>query len=132
MRTLLGVGLALACGLAAAQDKKDDKKDEKIDPAKLVGRWESTGGGAGKGVGKTAVEYKSDGKMTLRRTGGKGGDFEVEGTYKLDGNTLTQTTTFNDMERTTKSTILKLTATELETESEKGTKTAYKRVRKID
>jgi uncharacterized protein (TIGR03066 family) len=132
MRTLLGLVLVLACGLAAAQDKKDEKKDEAIDAKKLVGLWESTGGGVGKSGGKTTVEYKADGKMTRRRTGGKSAEFEIEGTYKLDGKTLTQTTTFGETERTTKSTVLKLTGTELETESEKGTKTTYKRVKKID
>ena len=43
MRTLIGIGavLALVCGIARAQDKKDDKKDDKkIDGAKILGKWE--------------------------------------------------------------------------------------------
>ena len=87
MRMLLGVGLVLglACGVTLAQDKKD----EKIDAKKLVGKWErEPGKEKDKGFGKIVVEYTADGKITA--TIGDKGDFKIEGTYKVDGNKITQ------------------------------------------
>ncbi|MBA4067382.1 MAG: TIGR03066 family protein [Isosphaera sp.] len=121
MRTLLGIGLVLACGVAAAQDKKD----EKIDAKKLLGKWEGT---IGKG-GKMAVEYKDGGKVSAKVSFGEGKELDVEGTYKLDGNKLTQTMEIGGKEQVRTSTITKLTDTEMEAENEKGVKTTFKRVK---
>lgn len=126
MRTLLGFGLvlALACGVTAAQ------KDEKIDAKKLVGKWEREPAKEkekDKGFGKVVVEYTADGKVTA--TLGDKGDFKLEGTYKVDGNKITQTMKFNDKETSRTVTVLKLTDEAMETEDEKGAKNSFKRLK---
>src|SRR4051812_1261170 len=87
MRTILGIGaaLALACGIAAADEKKgEEKKAEKIDAAKLVGKWEPKDPRKGE---EFVMDFAKDGKLSVTGTlDGKPQTFG--GTYKLDGDKL--------------------------------------------
>lgn len=123
MRTLLGISavLLLACGVTAA--------DEKIDAKKLVGKWDQVFGKDAKGAYKVVIEYTADGKVLGTITPAKGEEIKIEGTYKLDGNKLTQTTKFMDKESVKTSTITKLTDDELEGETDKGLKATFKRIK---
>ncbi len=123
MRTLLGVSavLLLACGVTAA--------DEKIDAKKLVGKWEQVFAKDAKVTYKVVIEYTADGKVTGTVTPPKGEEIKIEGTYKLDGNKLTQTTKIMDSESSRTSTVTKLTDDELEGETDKGVKTSFMRLK---
>ena len=121
MRATLGFGLAvlLVVASAVAQDAKDAKKDA-IDAKKLVGKWEAKD----LPLGQALVEFTKDGKMTITFTFGGKTD-KVEGTYKLDGNTLS--VDFKDRKDT--STVTKLTDEELALKHEKGKEEAFKRLK---
>jgi uncharacterized protein (TIGR03066 family) len=110
MRVFLGCTLAVlmaGAGLAA---------DEKIDAKKLVGKWEPKDQKKG---GTFVLEFTKDGKLIFHASQ-NGKDFNSEGTYKLDGNKLSTTMKFGDMERKMTRTINKLTDTELVSTDEKG------------
>lgn len=125
MRTLLACTLAMICSCRPADDKKADEKkaDEKIDAKKLVGEWESKEKGAS-GV----VEFTKDGKVTSVGTE-NGKEMKAEGTYRLDGNTLTVEMKFGDKEKKRIWTISKLTDTELVSSVEGGEKETLIRVK---
>ena len=108
MRTLLGMGLvlAVACAVVAA--------DEKIDAKKLLGKWEHK-------EKKFFIEFLKDGKVTA--SGDKAGkEFTSEGTYKLDGNKLMLSMKIGDDEKKMTRTISKLTDTELVSKDDEGGK----------
>jgi uncharacterized protein (TIGR03066 family) len=119
MRTILSCTLLLVAytGLSA-----DDKKGEKFDAAKLVGKWEPKE----KGVQPLRVEFTKDGKVTFDPLA-KGG-LVLEGTYKLDGDKLTITMTF-DPKQVLTNTLTKLTDTELSIADEKGKEKTLLRVK---
>ncbi len=119
MRACIGVAviLALACGTAIAQ--------EKIDAKKLVGKWEQVNDKKGLSV---TVEYLADGKLK-GQVNFQDKEIKVEGTYKVEGNKLIQTTKIMDLEQTRTLTINKLTDEEMEAETEKGVKNNFKRIK---
>lgn len=78
---------AAACGLIAADDKKDDKKAK--DDTAILGAWKidkfDTGGGPGgppqEALDKMRLVFKKDGKVTM--AGGPSGE-DMEGEFKMD------------------------------------------------
>src|SRR5262245_22649896 len=85
MRTLIGaIAVLMVTGFAASQEKKD----EKIDAKQLVGKWENADE-----TGKQVYTYTADGKFTMVYSFAKvkAPDIKQEGTYKVEGNKLTQT-----------------------------------------
>jgi len=112
-RKLLAVA-AVVClaGTAARADEKDY-------PKLLVGKWELTKveeGGLPKG---SVIEFTKDGKVKV--TAKKDDkDFDLEGTYKVDGDKLMATMKIGDDEHKQTITILKLTDGELHTKNEMG------------
>ena len=121
MRMLIGCARAAVLLLAASSGA-----DDKIDAKKLVGKWEREAGkDKDKDKGFTVtVEYTADGKLMAAF-----GDFKIEGTYKVEGNKISQTTKLKDKEQTRVVTVLKLTDDALETEDDKGTKNTFKKVK---
>jgi uncharacterized protein (TIGR03066 family) len=108
MRALLGgvLGLLLGSGLAA-----EDKKDEKIDATKLIGKWRLKEDKQSKDEA-LFWEFGKDGKLTTTLKFGGKEEKDVE-PYKVEGNTLIVTEKIGGKEEPIKSTILKLTDTEL-------------------
>src|SRR5688500_18754573 len=84
MRAITGcvLGLLLSSGLAA-----DDKKGEKIDAKKLIGTWEPKDRKEGRSA---VVEFAKGGKATAT-VSPNGKEMTFDGTYKIDGDTLTLT-----------------------------------------
>jgi uncharacterized protein (TIGR03066 family) len=81
MRTLIGVAVVLAaCGLAAA----DDKKDGPFDASKLIGKWEPKEAKKGE---EFELEFTKDGKVTVKGTL-DGKPQTLAGTYTLAGEKL--------------------------------------------
>lgn len=92
------------------------------DNAKLiVGKWTVEKADEGTVEKGATVEFTADGKCKAVH---KVGDQEMtaEGTYKVDGDKLTMSMKFGDMERKIDITIKKLTKTELHTENSEGKK----------
>jgi uncharacterized protein (TIGR03066 family) len=123
MRTIPSCVFAVlvVCTLSA-----DDKKDEKIDAQKLIGKWEPKEE-LDKGR-KFTMEFGKDGKVVITRTVGEQ-KARFEGTYKLDGNKLTQTVKDGGKERSDTVTITKLTDSELLIITAKGTDFALVRIK---
>ena len=131
MRTLIGMGaaLVLACGLTAAQDKKDEKKDEKkvekIDGTKIVGKWEPKDPKKGE---EFVMELTKDSKLIVTGTlDGKTQTFE--GTYKLDGDKLSFELKVPGETIKETITLLKLTDDEMEGKDKEGKVEVLKRVK---
>ena len=138
MRTLgfvwtLGAVVCLA-GCGSQPEKQEGGKDKaraaredvgkKTNAEKIVGTWE-VAKGAELPPGAT-FEFTKDGKMKMTaKVDGK--DFTSEGTYKVDGDTLTTTQKQGPKEVTEKSKIKTLTDTTLVTEDEKGQAVEFKR-----
>jgi uncharacterized protein (TIGR03066 family) len=120
----IATGFLVLC-LAACSGKKEDKKDGKDDgkkddkkeatnAEKLLGKWEVTKSGAGMPVG-TTLEFAKDGKLTITVKGQKA----IEGSYKLDGDTILNGPKGKPDEGD-KNKIKSLTDTKLVTEDDKG------------
>ena len=127
MRATLGavLVLALAGGAAADEKKEEPKKDEKVDARKLVGKWEMTRPPV---PAKVTAEYRGDEKMAVTVSIG-GADETVSGSYKLDGNKLTQALKTPDGEEKRTVILAKLTDDVLEYEVD-GVPFTFKRVKK--
>lgn len=131
MRTLIGMGavLVLACGIAAADDKKDEKI-EKIDGAKLVGKWEPKDPKKGE---EFVMEFLKDGKLSV--TGTLDNKLQTfEGTYKLDGAKLAFELKVKGADGKVEEikevvTLTKLTDDEMEGKDKEGKVEALKRVK---
>ena len=131
MRTLIGMGavLVLACGIAAADDKKDEKV-EKIDGAKLVGKWEPKDPKKGE---EFVMEFLKDGKLSV--TGTLDNKLQTfEGTYKLDGAKLSFDLKVKGADGKVEEikevvTLTKLTDDEMEGKDKEGKVEALKRVK---
>jgi uncharacterized protein (TIGR03066 family) len=120
MRVVIGIALLVGpTGGTRAEDK--------IDVTKLIGKWEVV---SDKGP-KIVVEYAADGKLT-GTISAAGQEHPLEGTYKVDGNKLTQTMSIGGKEPTLTLTltVTKLTDDELAGENDKGVKSTFKRVKK--
>jgi uncharacterized protein (TIGR03066 family) len=113
MRIVLGCALAV---LMAGVGLADDKKADKIDAKKIVGKWEPKE--KPKDV-SAVIDFQKDGKVVVNFKG-NGKEGKIAGTYKVEGNKLTTTMSFNGKEQTESATITKLTDTELVTKDEKG------------
>jgi uncharacterized protein (TIGR03066 family) len=122
MRVIFGLGLALALAFGAAAE---DKKDEKIDGKLLVGKWELVKPAFA--TGKATIEFRGDGKLllafSLDEINGT-----TDGTYKLEGNKMTQILTSGDGKEKRVVTVTKLTEDALEYEW-KGTTFVLKRIK---
>ena|SRR5437764_11434790 len=116
MRPTLGFGLAVLLVVAAGVSA-----DDKFDAAKLVGKWELRE--PPQGV-KAVVEFAKDGKLQFNFTF-DGKTDKVDGTYKLDGDTLTAD--LKDKKLT--NTVTKLTDEELVVKDEKGKEESYRRLK---
>jgi uncharacterized protein (TIGR03066 family) len=105
-------------GTAGGQDKKG------IDKAKLIGIWEVVKSeGAPPGA---TVEFTKDGKLILKaKVGDK--DFNLEGTYKLEGDKIHSVLKIMDKELKDTSTIKTLSDTQLIVVDEKGKVDEFKR-----
>jgi uncharacterized protein (TIGR03066 family) len=90
--------------------------DDKIDAKKLIGKWEPK---EKKEDAKIVIEFLKDGKPAVTVTGA-GKDAKLDGTYKLDGSTLTTTLKIGDAERKRTRTITKLTDTEMVSSEEQA------------
>ncbi len=122
MRTLIGMGaaLALACGAAA-----DDKKGEKFDAAKLIGKWEPKDPKKGE---EFVLDFARDGKLTV--TGTLDGKVQtLSGTYKLDGDKLSFEVKFGAETIKEAITLSKLTDDEIEGKDKEGKVEALRRVK---
>jgi uncharacterized protein (TIGR03066 family) len=112
LKLLAAVTVVCLIGTAARADEKDY-------PKLIVGKWELTKveeGGLPKG---TVIEFTKDGKVKV--TAKKDDkDFDLEGTYKVDGDKLMVTIKTGDDEHKQTITILKLTDGELHTKNEMG------------
>lgn len=85
MRIILGCAVILAVTVSHAAAQSDKKSD--IDPGKLVGRWGTTA--KGKIAAMAPVEeFTKDGKYSLGPPDGK---LKLQGTYKVEGSTVTIT-----------------------------------------
>lgn len=122
MRTLIGaVAIVAACGLVAA----DDKKDEKFDAAKLLGRWEPKEPKKGE---EFVLEFAKGGKLTVKGTL-DGKPQTLEGVYKLDGDKLSfEVKAPGEVIKETIA-LTKLTDDELEGKDKEGKVEALKRVK---
>jgi uncharacterized protein (TIGR03066 family) len=122
VRAVLAV-LLLAVALHAGAD---DKKEEKIDPKLLIGRWSSDGKRGRES--KIIYEYMKDGKMNFI-IDNAGEEIKTEGSYKIDGNKLTQMIKGADGDPSVTRTIKKLTESEFVTANEKGLERKFVRVK---
>jgi len=113
------IGLATSSP-SFAQAKKDDKASNK---EKILGSWEVTKSGSGIPPG-SIFEFTKDGKLKITvKADGK--EVTVEGTYSVEGDTITSAGPKG--EKADKNKIKKLTATELVTEDEKGKVDEFKK-----
>jgi uncharacterized protein (TIGR03066 family) len=103
----------------------DDKKEEKIDAKKLIGKWEAKDSGLDFPV---VLEYTKDGKLIIAITE-DGKETKVEGTYKIDGNTLTLKIKDEGKNKVLTRTVKKLTDTELIETDEKGKERVFVRLK---
>ena len=124
MRTLIGVGmvLALACGVTAA--------DDKIDGTKLLGKWEPKDPKKGE---EFVMDFLKDGKLSV--TGTLDGKLQtLDGTYKLDGAKLSFELKVKGADGKVEEikevvTLTKLTDDEMEGKDKEGKVEALKRVK---
>jgi uncharacterized protein (TIGR03066 family) len=97
---------------------------------KIVGKWELT---KSEEIPPGVIaEFTKDGKLsvtlTVKGPDGKGMSFKLEGTYKVEGNTLTVAMKGPDgKEKTDKDTIKELTDKKLVLEDDKGKVTKFKK-----
>lgn len=91
------------------------RAEDKPDYAKLiVGKWEATKTDPGTLPEGTVVEFTKDGKlkMSVKKDGQ---ELNVEGTYKVEGNSFTMTMKLGDQEKSQKITITKISDTAVST-----------------
>jgi uncharacterized protein (TIGR03066 family) len=115
--------LALAIVGFAGSSLIGQEKKEKSNKEKLVGVWEVTKSASGIPAG-AVFEFTKDGKLKISfKADGK--DVNVEGTYTVDGDTISSAGPKG--EKPDKNKIKKLTDTELITEDEKGKVDEFKK-----
>ena len=90
---------------------------------KILGTWVITKGEAPPGA---TVEFTKDGKMKLRAQLGEK-ELAIDGTYTLQGDTITSHLSFGGQKKTETDKIKKLTDKELIVEDDKGKVQEYKR-----
>ena len=113
LKLLAAIAVVCLAGTAArADDKADNAK-------KIVGKWELTKveeGGLPKG---TIVEFDKDGKVKVTAKAEEK-ELVIEGTYKVEGDSLLLTMKVGEEERKQTVTILKLDDTMMHTKNEAG------------
>jgi uncharacterized protein (TIGR03066 family) len=125
----VGVLAVLVAGTGVAQDKKDDAKDY---AKKIVGKWEITKAGNPMGAQAGSVlEYQKDGKLKATIKAGDR-DFPITGTYKVDGDKVTNKFEVMGQEVEETLTITKLTDDALELKDKDGGVDVCKRVKDKD
>jgi putative hemolysin len=103
---------------------KEPGKKEPTNAEKIVGTWEVTK--APEGPPGATFEFTRDGKMKMTAKV-EGQTFTSEGTYKVEGDTLTTAQKQGPKEVTEQSRIKTLNSTTLVTEDEKGQAVAFKK-----
>ena len=122
MRTFVGCALALALAFSTSVAQEKGKIDGKL----LIGKWtpkEDKKGGAG-----MTLEFMKDGKLAIAIEGG-GKSEKVDGTYKLDGDKLVVSLTYEGAKKEETLTVKKLTDAELETADSKGKTDSFTKVK---
>lgn len=116
MNTLKLLAAVAVVGLLAPAARADEKADY---AKKIVGKWELTKveeGGLPKG---TIVDFDKDGKVKVAAKVGDQ-DLVLEGTYKVEGESLMLTMKMGEEERKQTVTILKLDDKVMHTKNEAG------------
>ncbi|AWM39398.1 hypothetical protein GobsT_22810 [Gemmata obscuriglobus] len=128
MRTLLGIGMALALAAGTAAGAADEKFDAK----KLIGKWQPIKSKKGEDKSKKSesmvVEFTKDGKVVLT-DGAEGKEVKIEGTYKLEGDKLTFALKVLGEEVKDTVTLTKLTDDEMAGKSKDNEEAAFKKVK---
>lgn len=94
--------------------------EEKPDYAKLiVGSWEASKADPGTVPVGTVIEFTKDGKVKATVKQG-GAEMTVEGTYKIEKDSVTMTIKVGDKERTQALTITKISDKEMSTKDKDG------------
>ena len=116
LKLLAVVAVACLVGIARA--------DEKDYPKLIVGKWEVSKADEGTVPKGAVIEFTKDGKV---KATAKKDDAEAtfDGTYKLDGKTITLVMKLGDTEKTNKVTIEKLSDTEMSVEGDDGKKVEF-------
>jgi len=128
MRAILGAVLVLALAGGTTADEKEDKKDEKIDGTKLFGKWELVKPAL---AGKLTAEYRGDENLVITVEFGESTQTTL-GSFKLDGNKLTQALKGPEGEEKRFLTITRVNDGVLEYESSGGVTFSFKRVKDKD
>ena len=115
---IVAVMTACLCNGASAADNK------KL----IVGKWEVTKADDGTIPLKTIVEFKADGKMSVKGEM-DGQKLEFEGTYTVDAESFTFKLNINGQEESKKIAIKKLDEKELETTDPEKKSVTLKRVK---
>jgi uncharacterized protein (TIGR03066 family) len=118
MRTLIGIAAVIVIAAVA------NSKDVKIDAARLIGTWAPKSPKKGE---LTSIEFAKDGKL-IARADVAGPAARVEGTYKIDGNTLTFDVLYANERVKGMVTVISLTGEEMATRDKEGKVDSYKRV----
>lgn len=103
------------------------RSDEKPDYAKLiVGKWEVSKADAGTLPTGSTIEFTKDGKVKLSAKKDDA-DFNIEGTYKIEKDTVSVTAKLGDVERTNAITITKISEKELHVKDKEGKVVEFKK-----
>jgi uncharacterized protein (TIGR03066 family) len=119
-------GLWVVSGSAPSSAAPAPPRREATNQEKVVGAWELTKSASGEPIGATLV-FTPEGRIKLSATV-EGKAVNLDGTYAVDGDTLTVTwkvTGADDFKVTT--TITKLTETALVTRDDRGKLNEYKK-----
>ncbi len=121
------VWTAVVCCLSLALVGSSGAGDKGgVDKAKLVGVWEVVKAETAPPPGST-VEFTADGKLIVKALEKGGKIDQIDGTYKLEGKTLTITLNFGKDKVTESMTITTLNDTTFATIDNKGKKDEFKR-----
>jgi len=124
MKTVVTLGLSvLLVAVAGSFVRADDKKD--ANKEKIVGTWllVKTEGDTPEGL---TIEFTKDGKLSVKIKAGDM-DFNITGTYTLDGNKLNVKVKFGDEEKEEKLTIKEVSADKLVMTDPKGKTDEFKK-----
>lgn len=122
MRTILACAVALgACGWATAEEPKSAP----VDATKLVGRWEVKGDPERRRV---VFEFADGGKLVVRITRRGEETGKAEGSYQVDGRTLTLKLQLAGVPNTRAVEVARLTDGELIGNGERGLPLLLKRI----
>lgn len=109
MKVLLAAFVAVSVVVAAPGEKPKDNYATLI-----VGKWEVSKADAGTVPEGSVIEFTKDGKMKIAHKKG-GEEFNLDGTYKMEGDKFTFSIKIGDDEKSQTITITKLTETTLVT-----------------